>query len=102
MSGRRRDGAQPGVAVLLGGFGFFDEGFLAHDDDDARIGDVKAAAVGFDVVTDLGALGQADVAVDNGAPNARVAADVHMIVDCLLYTSPSPRDLSTSRMPSSA
>ena len=24
------------------------------------------------------------------------------IVDCLLYTSPSPRDLSTSRMPSSA
>ena len=24
------------------------------------------------------------------------------INDCLLYTSPSPRDLSTSRMPSSA
>ena len=24
------------------------------------------------------------------------------IYDCLLYTSPSPRDLSTSRMPSSA
>ena len=24
------------------------------------------------------------------------------IVGCLLYTSPSPRDLSTSRMPSSA
>ena len=24
------------------------------------------------------------------------------ILDCLLYTSPSPRDLSTSRMPSSA
>ena len=24
------------------------------------------------------------------------------IFDCLLYTSPSPRDLSTSRMPSSA
>ena len=27
--------------------------------------------------------------------------DVHL-VSCLLYTSPSPRDLSTSRMPSSA
>ena len=27
-------------------------------------------------------------------------ANVNM--DCLLYTSPSPRDLSTSRMPSSA
>ena len=25
-----------------------------------------------------------------------------LITDCLLYTSPSPRDLSTSRMPSSA
>ena len=26
----------------------------------------------------------------------------HMCDNCLLYTSPSPRDLSTSRMPSSA
>ena len=25
-----------------------------------------------------------------------------LLTDCLLYTSPSPRDLSTSRMPSSA
>ena len=33
-------------------------------------------------------------------------ADVHVPISelygCLLYTSPSPRDLSTSRMPSSA
>eukprot|EP00829_Urostomides_striatus_P018050 TRINITY_DN6406_c0_g1_i3.p3 TRINITY_DN6406_c0_g1~~TRINITY_DN6406_c0_g1_i3.p3 ORF type:complete len:122 (+),score=38.02 TRINITY_DN6406_c0_g1_i3:65-430(+) len=28
--------------------------------------------------------------------------DSEMPYDCLLYTSPSPRDLSTSRMPSSA
>ena len=27
---------------------------------------------------------------------------VHLLLSCLLYTSPSPRDLSTSRMPSSA
>ena len=27
---------------------------------------------------------------------------VILLLDCLLYTSPSPRDLSTSRMPSSA
>ena len=27
---------------------------------------------------------------------------ITMAIDCLLYTSPSPRDLSTSRMPSSA
>ena len=30
-----------------------------------------------------------------------IEAPTHL-VDCLLYTSPSPRDLSTSRMPSSA
>ena len=29
-------------------------------------------------------------------------ADNGLYVSCLLYTSPSPRDLSTSRMPSSA
>ena len=29
-------------------------------------------------------------------------ADASRVRDCLLYTSPSPRDLSTSRMPSSA
>ena len=29
-------------------------------------------------------------------------SDVDTIAGCLLYTSPSPRDLSTSRMPSSA
>ena len=29
-------------------------------------------------------------------------AAIDLLIDCLLYTSPSPRDLSTSRMPSSA
>ena len=29
-------------------------------------------------------------------------APIALILNCLLYTSPSPRDLSTSRMPSSA
>ena len=28
--------------------------------------------------------------------------EIHRLSPCLLYTSPSPRDLSTSRMPSSA
>ena len=30
------------------------------------------------------------------------SSGVKQVKDCLLYTSPSPRDLSTSRMPSSA
>ena len=33
---------------------------------------------------------------------AIVGSGETLSVDCLLYTSPSPRDLSTSRMPSSA
>src|SRR5712664_4354376 len=65
----------------LSGFGFFDEGFLADDNDDAGIADVEAATVGFEVVADLGTLGEADVTVDDGAANARVAADIHVIVD---------------------
>ena len=41
-------------------------------------------------------------AIDGGVtePNAMNIATVDS--NCLLYTSPSPRDLSTSRMPSSA
>ena len=33
---------------------------------------------------------------------AKVDIVLLLVGDCLLYTSPSPRDLSTSRMPSSA
>ena len=32
----------------------------------------------------------------------RPTAEIYSDYTCLLYTSPSPRDLSTSRMPSSA
>ena len=63
------------------GFGFFDEGFLADDYDDAGGGDVKAAAVVFDVVADLRVFGEADVAVNDGAADTRVTADVYVIVD---------------------
>ena len=38
----------------------------------------------------------------NRAVNLGFFANVAVLLTCLLYTSPSPRDLSTSRMPSSA
>ena len=41
----------------------------------------------------------------NGMPDYRIQKAneyTKRYSDCLLYTSPSPRDLSTSRMPSSA
>ena len=37
-----------------------------------------------------------------GSFKLRGASNAVWSLDCLLYTSPSPRDLSTSRMPSSA
>ena len=45
---------------------------------------------------------------DKAAEVLRIATERHLRIataescTCLLYTSPSPRDLSTSRMPSSA
>ena len=59
-------------------------------------------ALGDVVFVDLPEVGksfaQGDVA--GVVESVKAAADVFM--PCLLYTSPSPRDLSTSRMPSSA
>ena len=57
---------------------------------------------------------EADFDTDQDGVKDRIALDIMrpsatatgfkapVIMDCLLYTSPSPRDLSTSRMPSSA
>ena len=53
-------------------------------------------------ITTIASVGGHPIAVVTGA----YARDTAQIFDhfsfCLLYTSPSPRDLSTSRMPSSA
>ena len=43
-----------------------------------------------------------DNEANNGLKNNRGTIAMARTMDCLLYTSPSPRDLSTSRMPSSA
>ena len=48
---------------------------------------------------------QVDPSIDRKEKNAPVQTVVErytQLKGCLLYTSPSPRDLSTSRMPSSA
>src|SRR5580765_4682278 len=65
----------------LGGFGFLDKGFFAHDDDDAGVGNVIATLVGFEVVTDFGAFGEADMAINDGAANARMASDIDVVVE---------------------
>ena len=50
----------------------------------------------------LGRFADGPITVAKGASFALTARDVPCTQSCLLYTSPSPRDLSTSRMPSSA
>ena len=47
-------------------------------------------------------VGELIEAVEQDSNKIHEAADVIYHLICLLYTSPSPRDLSTSRMPSSA
>ena len=73
-------------------------------DTDGSGGDITPAQSVVDEITAMGG-----EAVVNGANVADFDAAGEMIqqaIDtfgsCLLYTSPSPRDLSTSRMPSSA
>ena len=46
--------------------------------------------------------GLAPKEIANDAGGGRLGGGARKSWDCLLYTSPSPRDLSTSRMPSSA
>ena len=45
---------------------------------------------------------QSDVDLNEAIENFRTSVKAYKDKGCLLYTSPSPRDLSTSRMPSSA
>jgi len=45
---------------------------------------------------------QAHAAIEKAQTLAADASESDKVYICLLYTSPSPRDLSTSRMPSSA
>ena len=53
------------------------------------------ASIGFDI-----RLLQEDL--DGSIAHARMLAECGVIQVCLLYTSPSPRDVEESRMPSSA
>ena len=71
---------------------------------DEGTGERYARAVG---KKGLGAFGEMDWLVKDMAEELRSwgytgGESGHFILNCLLYTSPSPRDLSTSRMPSSA
>ena len=56
--------------------------------------------VAMDVLSSIGWEGEIPQSVERNGQTGLLGNDVFSL--CLLYTSPSPRDLSTSRMPSSA
>ena len=67
----------------------------------------RAAALGAELITvhacaGSQALKAAQAAAEEGAQGAGQPAPTLLAVTCLLYTSPSPRDRTRSRMPSSA
>ena len=62
-----------------------------------HVGELVSAVAGDSVTIEY--MSQDNIPVHDYEPSA---ADLIRLQDCLLYTSPSPRDLSTSRMPSSA
>ena len=82
------------VVMLTGGL---DGYFIAHADLD----DLAALANGEPIRGDLFSWARALHLLES-MPQPTVAAIDGQAWGCLLYTSPSPRDLSTSRMPSSA
>ena len=59
--------------------------------------------VGGEIIGQTGAIARYCGKISNLYSNDNInAAKIDQIIDCLLYTSPSPRDRSLSRMPSSA
>ena len=67
-------------------------------------GETRTTIAEFDAMISAGAVDviQPDAAWCGIVPTVEVARRAERAGICLLYTSPSPRDLSTSRMPSSA
>ena len=81
------------------------KGCLFDSKADARMAEVPPRQrVAVDAPVILEAAGACDPrpAGTTSKPPVREADGAHSSDGCLLYTSPSPRDLSTSRMPSSA
>ena len=81
------------------GFAMIKVLFFAHLRDLAGLDQIELPVDDMVYVKDL--LGQFELHLPRELIDA-LSDESAMVSVCLLYTSPSPRDLSTSRMPSSA
>ena len=95
----------PGADILIGAHGvaFVPNIKLGHDNINARFGyDVGGVFMyGIGGLIPVGDMGGISLSLDAGSTYGYGVA-VGQAVACLLYTSPSPRDATLSRMPSSA
>ena len=54
------------------------------------------------VISDLDRVSEIEVAGNQSKSNILLSSKIQQLRTCLLYTSPSPRDVEEARMPSSA
>ena len=98
------DRVKPCGIVLSGG------PYSVYDPRSPRIGEwvldldvpVLGICYGFQLIASLAGGTVEEGRGEYGRTKIRVLRENNLFRGCLLYTSPSPRDLSTSRMPSSA
>ena len=92
------------VEVRLRAYGAAATALRVYDEDPARRGYALASDPGSASATKVIPAGATTLTVMVGALRDRInnGASFSQSVDCLLYTSPSPRDKRQSRMPSSA
>ena len=91
---------EPGIRHVLGAL-IRDFGYDVHTAESAREALEAFTANPFPiVVTDIRMPGMDGLALLERVRNQN--PDTQVVMICLLYTSPSPRDRSVSRMPSSA
>ena len=99
------------VDVLFHAVGFVHHGTLMDCDDDEfyrsiNVNVYSAYLMSYNILPKMLAKGKGNIIIISSAASSVKGAPYRHIYGttkaCLLYTSPSPRDLSTSRMPSSA
>ena len=100
--------------LTLGGVVFDEDGFEAHSDGDILLHALIDAILGATGNKDIGHYFPSNKNTPDNMPSFEMLKEIleqinfsrfainNIDMTCLLYTSPSPRDLSTSRMPSSA
>ena len=93
-----QDGADEGDTLVLYTARHYDSDYALYE------AFTEATGIEVEVVEADGDLLIERVKADGATnpPDVIVTVDAGRLWRCLLYTSPSPRDLSTSRMPSSA